>query len=238
MESVISDSVFVNSLRPSDAIWRWRSWSTLVQVMAYCLTAPCHYLNQCWIIIREVPWHSSGCIIMEDLKKPINKTRLKIAILKWHSGLPGANEFSVFSRILNVPTVVVYHPTLGVLTPQMTVCETMCIISNFTREYVILYIWNDFIINCYWILLVVVFVICKYCHHQWAFPSTRGQFYEHDLTFIRAWMSNHIPIKVWNKITYPFPNFNCVTVAVWKWISNFIPHFIMDGMTYPCWDWN
>ena len=27
-----------------------------------------------------------------DVKMPINKTRLKIAILKWHLGLPGANE--------------------------------------------------------------------------------------------------------------------------------------------------
>ena len=42
---------WVNSLGPSDAIWRWRSWSTLVQVMACCLTAPSHYLNQCWLII-------------------------------------------------------------------------------------------------------------------------------------------------------------------------------------------
>ena len=37
----------LNSLGPSDAIWRWRSWSTLVQVMACCPTAPSHYLNQC-----------------------------------------------------------------------------------------------------------------------------------------------------------------------------------------------
>ena len=36
----------INSLRPSDAIWRQRSGSTLVQVMACCLTAPSHYLNQ------------------------------------------------------------------------------------------------------------------------------------------------------------------------------------------------
>ena len=41
----------VNSLWPRDAIWRWRSWSTLFQVMACCLTAPSHYLNQCWLII-------------------------------------------------------------------------------------------------------------------------------------------------------------------------------------------
>ena len=47
-----------NSLWSSDAIWRQRSRSTLAQVMTCCLTAPSHYLNQCWLIIREVQWHS------------------------------------------------------------------------------------------------------------------------------------------------------------------------------------
>ena len=47
-----------NSLGPSDAIWRQRSGSTLAQVMACCLMAPSHYLNQCWLIISEVQWHS------------------------------------------------------------------------------------------------------------------------------------------------------------------------------------
>ena len=37
----------LNSLRPSDVIWRQGSRSTLVQVMACCLTAPSHYLCQC-----------------------------------------------------------------------------------------------------------------------------------------------------------------------------------------------
>ena len=35
------------------------SASTLAQVMACCLTAPSHYLSQCWLIICEVQWHSS-----------------------------------------------------------------------------------------------------------------------------------------------------------------------------------
>ena len=47
-------SVRINSLWPGDAIWRHRSRSTLVQVMACCLTAPSHYLHQCWLIISEV----------------------------------------------------------------------------------------------------------------------------------------------------------------------------------------
>ena len=54
----------LNSLWPSDAIWRWRSWSTLIQVMACCLTAPSHYLNQCWLIISKVLWLSSEDIII------------------------------------------------------------------------------------------------------------------------------------------------------------------------------
>ena len=48
----------INSLWPSDTIWRHRAESTLFQVMAYCLIAPSHLkLNQCWLIISEVLWH-------------------------------------------------------------------------------------------------------------------------------------------------------------------------------------
>ena len=47
-----------NPLRPSDTIWWQWSGSTLAQVMACCLMAPSHYLNQCWLIISEVQWHS------------------------------------------------------------------------------------------------------------------------------------------------------------------------------------
>ena len=46
----------VNSLWPtSDITWNQRFWSTLVQVMACCLTAPSHHLNQCWLLIIKVP---------------------------------------------------------------------------------------------------------------------------------------------------------------------------------------
>ena len=51
--------IAVNSLRPSDGIFRHRSGSTLARVMACCLTAPSHYLNQCWLNIIKVLWHSS-----------------------------------------------------------------------------------------------------------------------------------------------------------------------------------
>ena len=57
------------------------------------------------------------------------------------------------------------------------------------------------------------------------------------LTCIPAWISGHMPSKVWDEIIYPFPNFNGCTVEVWEWISNFIPHFMMYITTYPSlWD--
>ena len=43
-----SATFHINSLWPSDAIWRPRSGSTLAQVMACCRTVSSHYLNQCW----------------------------------------------------------------------------------------------------------------------------------------------------------------------------------------------
>ena len=65
----------------------------------------------------------------------------------------------------------------------------------------------------------------------------RGPFYKHGFTLLyhASLINNHIPRKVWDKITYPLPNFNGCNVEVWQWISNFIPHYIMVVITYPCW---
>ena len=57
----------VNSLWPSDTIWRHKSVSTLAQVMVCCLTAPSHCLKQCWLIISNVQWHSSECNFTRDI---------------------------------------------------------------------------------------------------------------------------------------------------------------------------
>ena len=40
------------------------------------------------------------------------------------------------------------------------------------------------------------------------------------LNFIQAWTSNHMPCKLWDEITYLFPNFNSYTVEVWKLMNN------------------
>ena len=88
--SVLSQKAFIlNWLWPSDAIWQQRSRSKLPQVMACCLTAPSHYLNQCWLIISKVYWHSNIHIraISQEMPQPsITKIHLKITNLKFPRG--------------------------------------------------------------------------------------------------------------------------------------------------------
>ena len=58
--------LYIDSLWPSDTIWRHNSGSTLARVMACCLTAPSHYLNWCWLIISKVQWHPSESNFTRD----------------------------------------------------------------------------------------------------------------------------------------------------------------------------
>ena len=79
----------LNPLWPSDAIWHCISGSTLAQVMACCLMAPSHYLNQCWLSIKMVLWYSP--ILQEVLKISIHQISLKDTFAKLLPHLPGAN---------------------------------------------------------------------------------------------------------------------------------------------------
>ena len=61
----------------------------------------------------------------------------------------------------------------------------------------------------------------------------------HRLTVIPAWLAwltNHMPSKVCDEVTYPFPNLSDTTVEVWELISNFTKLFIMEVINYPCCD--
>ena len=82
---------WINSLWPSNTIWRHKSGSKLAHVIVCCLTAPSHYLNQCWLIISKVQLHSSGCNFTRDVSA-ITEIGLKNTYLNFCSNLPGANE--------------------------------------------------------------------------------------------------------------------------------------------------
>ena len=60
----VSDEFHVCALWPVDTIWQQGYGSTLAQVMAWCRQAKSHYLNQCWLIISKILWHSFEGIII------------------------------------------------------------------------------------------------------------------------------------------------------------------------------
>ena len=93
----------INSLGLNDIIWWHRSWSTLAQVIACCLMAPSHYLNQCLLIIEIVLWHSSESKVLINLTRNIGSegtlSKLLLHLLE-------ANGLAVF-----------YFPMLNSLRP-------------------------------------------------------------------------------------------------------------------------
>ena len=66
----------------SDATWLQRSGSTLAQVMAWCLIAPSHYLNQSWPLMNEVLWHLPKNNFKAHTQDIFCKMNLEIIILK------------------------------------------------------------------------------------------------------------------------------------------------------------
>ena len=101
------------SLRYNDTIWWQRSGSTLAQVMADCVMAPSHYLNQCWPAINlctmncmgvhELNLYHINWLVQERRNSIANALELRlsctnpsicscIAFIKIHPFLPGTNE--------------------------------------------------------------------------------------------------------------------------------------------------
>ena len=51
-------SLAINPLWPSEVMYRYRSGTASTKIIAFCLTAPSHYLNQCQLIIVGILCHS------------------------------------------------------------------------------------------------------------------------------------------------------------------------------------
>ena len=88
-ENANSSNGSFNSLWLSDAVWSLSgSGSTLVQVMACCLMAPSHYLNQYWHITshHQSPLTCLGTDVGPSANEPTGP--------EWISGVPGQNQGS------------------------------------------------------------------------------------------------------------------------------------------------
>ena len=164
--------VFINkSLWSSEAIWWWRTGSALTQVMACCLTAPSHYLNQCWHIIKGVLWHSSrftgfaqhinsynGFVnkvvnFFHVSKRPMSLMQPKREGDVWPLGVN--YEVSVVSSKSNLtnPTVHLTNPTMHhPISYNAPLGTEMCTFLFQSRE-----LWDMGLVKCEIVLFMVYF---------------------------------------------------------------------------------
>ena len=103
--------MWFNSLWPSDAIWRQRSESTLIQVMVCCLAAPNHHLNQHWFIISKVltiSWRQF-CRKFSRYLPSIWVWKITHSTLQLH--FSGSNELmgKWWWCIIGIDTIIIYH---------------------------------------------------------------------------------------------------------------------------------
>ena len=93
-----------------DATWQHRPGSTLAQIMVCCLTSPSHYMNQYWLFVKGVVWHSaeSNFIRHAHALNPSNVSG--DCILKSLPYHPGDNELKSCTDIwLEVPRKNAFH---------------------------------------------------------------------------------------------------------------------------------
>ena len=83
----------------SDSIWSQRFDSALVQLMACCLIAQSHYLNQCWLLINEVVFRWEHASSLWVPKLLISLITVKNILSKLLPHLPGANELKTISML-------------------------------------------------------------------------------------------------------------------------------------------
>ena len=87
--------------------------STLVQLVACCLAAASHYLNQCWLIISGVLWHSPESNFTGSAHKHTTIMCSEITLLKFHAHLSMANALNYLKQssvpFILLPTINISH---------------------------------------------------------------------------------------------------------------------------------
>ena len=133
----------INSLWPGDTTCRHRSGSTFVQIMACCLRAPSHYLNQRWLIISEVQWYSRECNFIRDtsttnLKNYFENYSSKISLKSPRGQWVNCTESSICYVLLMLAQLLSYivFSWVFMCVCGVCVCETLLHEPRYTSCHV------------------------------------------------------------------------------------------------------
>ena len=97
----------------SVALWRHRFASTLPHETACCLTAPSHYLSQCWLIVNKIQQHTTKAIWEEKSQPSVTKISLKMTYSKFHPIPQGLNNKDTIKQLCITCTENAWNPLLG-----------------------------------------------------------------------------------------------------------------------------
>ena len=117
-------AIILSKMKCVNVIWWYRSGSTLAQVMACCLTAPSHYLNQCWFLMSEVLWHSceGNFVVNTRSTDKWNEFKKKIVFPELPEHRPGVNEFTASEKCYktHISILMSCFVTTSMMQPLMT----------------------------------------------------------------------------------------------------------------------
>ena len=140
-----------NSLWSSEAIWWQRSWSTLAQIMACCLAAPSHYLNQFRLRISEVLWQSPESNFTVSAQTTILYNEFETRTFEITITSPGGEWVHCNSCLgsffqchgLSFTQVISYTTFLGLCEPKWSLYKhlTLCWLYKYLTQAQSLFPW-------------------------------------------------------------------------------------------------
>ena len=157
--------------------------------MTCCLTAPSHYLNQCWVFFIKFLLHS-----------PSSKFTASAQITILYNGF----ENYTFETTAT-------HP-MGQWVKYFLQVHAVCVCGCVFRRIMVI-LWSHMAS-----LLMFNIASGKFSLFPNG-SKLLTWFVRPLLSLTQASISNHMPGKVLGEITYPCPNFSGCTVEVWRWIS-------------------
>ena len=121
----------INSLCLGDVIGQ----PTLAQVIACCLPAPSHYLDQYWLIIGNVPWNSPESNFSPTAQAIFLHFSSKIILLKLFPNFHGTNGLKNGDETLDLKTKwpPFYRPSFKIDIFLFLVWKSLYFTSNFTE---------------------------------------------------------------------------------------------------------
>ena len=126
-DEISANETYDNSLLPSCVILRHWSTSSLFQTIVCCLTTQSHYLNQIWVLICEVLWHSSESNSTASADATIRCNEFENYLLEIELMCPYCNAFSaavINAKLKKKMHILIFYCNINCVIQDLS--DTLC----------------------------------------------------------------------------------------------------------------